>query len=232
MTVFQLKLLAIITMIIDHIGLFFFPQIIVFRIIGRISFPIFAWLIANGAYHTHNIHGYLIRLLLFAYIAQAPFFLANYYRDSTFSGLNVLFTLFFGLAAIFFIRRTTKRLLWVFIAIIFAGIAQFLNTDYGAMGVMSIIFFYIFFNNKIYLVLSQIIVYLSPFLIWATFLAKYDVSLVPQYMTSNIEPLAIVSLIFLLWHNKKEGLKAKYLFYVFYPLQYVIIIMLQRLLKY
>ena len=49
-----LKIIALITMLIDHIGLVFFPGIEIFRIIGRISFPIFAFMIAEGCEHTEN----------------------------------------------------------------------------------------------------------------------------------------------------------------------------------
>jgi hypothetical protein len=49
MNAYQIKWIAILTMVIDHLGLFFFPQVIWLRIVGRLSFPLFAWLIANGA---------------------------------------------------------------------------------------------------------------------------------------------------------------------------------------
>src|SRR5579872_1334795 len=142
MNTFQLKTIAIITMFIDHMGLFLFPQYFLFRIIGRLAFPLFAWLIANGAHHTHNIGKYLQRLYLFALISQIPFFLANHGIDPHFLGLNVLCTLFFGLLAIYFIQCTNNRVYWVVITVVFASIAQFLETDYGGFGVASIVLFY------------------------------------------------------------------------------------------
>src|SRR5205085_4973530 len=97
MTTFQIKLIAIIAMVIDHIGLFFFPHILLLRIIGRLAFPLFAWLIANGAHHSKNPTKYLTRLFLFALLAQIPFILINRLIDPSFWELNVLFTLFLGL---------------------------------------------------------------------------------------------------------------------------------------
>src|SRR5258705_144389 len=129
MNAFQIKVIAIVAMIIDHMGLFFFPQYFIFRIIGRLAFPLFAWLIANGAYHTHNIGKYLQRLYLFALISQIPFLFANRLIDPHFSDLNVLCTLFFGLLAIAFIRRTRIWAYWFLITIFFGGMAQFLQTD-------------------------------------------------------------------------------------------------------
>ena len=57
----QLKLLALITMTIDHIGMILFPHIPLFRIIGRLSMPIFAYMIAEGCRHTRNRKKYLLR---------------------------------------------------------------------------------------------------------------------------------------------------------------------------
>lgn len=65
--------LAMLTMLIDHIGLLFFPQITLFRSIGRIAFPIFAWGIAKGFHYTSDRRAYFKRLLLFALLSQLPY---------------------------------------------------------------------------------------------------------------------------------------------------------------
>ena len=100
MTRFDLKILAIITMVIDHIGAFFFPHLIVLRILGRLSFPIFAWLVGTGAVKTKNIDNYLARLALFAFISQIPFYFAFSTIGYSMFYANVIFTLFFGLLSI------------------------------------------------------------------------------------------------------------------------------------
>lgn len=216
MTAFQIKMLAIITMVIDHIGLFFFPQIIWLRMIGRLSFPLFAWLIANGARHTHNIRAYLIRLLLFALIAQLPFFLANRRIDPNFFTLNVLFTLFLGLVVIFFIKRTQNPSLWVFITVVSSAAAQLLHTDYGAVGVVMVVLFYLFFKNFRSMLIAQSLLMLGMVLfVWGDWMGL-------------LEPLGLVSLLFISLYNSKPGPKAKYLFYIFYPLQYVVFYYLLR----
>ena len=220
MTAFDIKLIAIVTMVIDHIGLFFFPNVLELRMIGRLAFPLFAWLIANGAYHTHNIKIYLVRLLALALISQVPFSLANHYRDSSYVGLNVLFTLCLGLIAIIIIKKIKYKLVWIFGVLLCALTASFLNTDYGAMGVFSIVAFYIFFNNTKHLLLSQFIIYVIPY---------FD-ALQQLYWPGLIELLGLFSLIFIYFYNKKEGPKTKYLFYIFYPIQYVVIYLLQTVL--
>ncbi|WP_461817744.1 TraX family protein, partial [Faecalimonas sp.] len=93
---FQLKIIAIIAMIIDHIGLFFFPEHILFRIIGRISFPIFAFLIVEGFYHTRDIWKYMFRLGVFAVLSEIPFDLLTTGKVFDLRHQNVFFTLLIG----------------------------------------------------------------------------------------------------------------------------------------
>jgi hypothetical protein len=217
MTAFHIKLFAILFMIIDHIGLFFFPQDLTFRIIGRLAFPLFAWLIANGAQHTHNINAYVTRIFLLALASQIPYILANRYVDPSFASLNVLFTLGLGLTAIVFIKKTQNRQLWLLIAVICGGLAHLFHTDYGVFGVLTVVSFYLFFNSMKYMFLSLLVLAFVPFLLLA------------EYRQGSIEPFGLASLVFIALYNKKEGIKAQYLFYVFFPLQYVALYVLKLL---
>lgn len=213
MNAFQIKIFAIAMMIIDHLGLFFFPHVIWLRIIGRLSFPLFAWLIANGARHTHDIKRYLLRLYFFSLIAQMPFFIANKAINPTFGELNVLCTLFLGLAAIYGIARTKNKVVWVAITVVCFLLAQFLQTDYGGVGVISIVLFYLFYNNFLELVMAQIVLFVAEFVFFQS--NMYAVS-------------SLLSLIVIRYYNGQPGLRMKYLFYLFYPLQYVIYFLLLR----
>lgn len=210
MTAFQIKILALATMIADHIGLFFFPDVLWLRMVGRLSFPLFAWLIANGAHHTHDMKAYSLRLLLFAIIAQIPFIAANQLLVPTFFELNVLFTLLFGLVAIIIIKQSKNPAVWVFSTTLTASLAQLLHTDYGAFGVVMVVLFYIFFRRFNYLFGAQYVLFLIMFIFFRTNLIGF------------IEPLGFLSLLFISLYNNKPGIKAKYLFYVVYPLQYVV----------
>ena len=78
MTSFVLKLIALITMFIDHSGYIIMGSFSYFNYIGRIAFPIFAFQISEGFSHTHNLKKYFIRLGAFALISQIPFSLFNY----------------------------------------------------------------------------------------------------------------------------------------------------------
>jgi hypothetical protein len=225
MSSFQIKVLAIILMVIDHIGLFFFPNLIILRVIGRFSFPLFAFLIANGAIYTKNINSYLKRLFIFAIISQIPFYFANNAIGLQWY-LNILFTLFLGLFAIKIIKETKDKRIR-FLAVLFSCFfAIIFKTDYQAEGVLSIILFYLFFNNLRFMALSQVLLFfLSPtiVLIFNSYSSLKPIPILPVYF--NV--LGLFSLIFISFYNKKEGKKAKYLFYVFYPLQYVVLFLLK-----
>jgi hypothetical protein len=250
MTTFQIKLIAITAMVIDHVGLFFFPQILLLRIIGRLAFPLFAWLIANGAYYSKNINVYLARLFLFAVIAQIPFFLANRLIEPSFWELNVLFTLFLGLAAIVLMRKSRNRFTAVLVVIISALLAEILDTDYGALGVLAIILFYVYFKDTKKMVLLQICLFtlfsviaigivmaftgvanpgistlsVNLCLILMKVCLKVSTTIPPNFVILNlVEPLGLFSLFFIAFYGGQEGRKVKYFFYLFYPMHLFIL---------
>lgn len=237
MTAFQIKLLAIFTMIVDHIGLFFFPDQIFFRVIGRLSFPLFAYLIANGARHTKNLSTYLSRLLIFACLSQIPYILANRQVDSSFWNLNILFTFFLALAAIAIIQkfclslrsqacRGRSNLLTIFLTVTVSVLGHFLKVDYGAYGVLTVILFYFSFHKP-----GLTIATLSILAILAAALPAVSNNVI-SFAKINLGPLiALAALPIISFYNGREGPKVKYLFYIFYPLQFVVFYLIKILPK-
>lgn len=71
---YQIKLLAAILMVIDHIGVVLLPKVVLLRMIGRLSFPLFAWLLTQGERHTRNFQRYCSRLFFLGLVSQ-PFYL-------------------------------------------------------------------------------------------------------------------------------------------------------------
>ncbi len=132
-----LKLIAIGTMVVDHIGFLFFPHQALWRIIGRLSFPLFAFLIAEGFEKTSNFTKYAERLIIFAALAQAPYalFLSAAHSPQT---LNIFFTLAAGLFAIAALSRFPHRFS-IPLVIGIAYIAEILQFDYGAYGILTIL---------------------------------------------------------------------------------------------
>ncbi len=230
MTISQLKVLAIVTMVIDHIGLFFFPHIEFLRIIGRLAFPIFAWLIANGAYHTRDIKKYIGRLSLLAVVSQLPFALANGFIETPFVYLNVVFTLVFGLGAIYIIRTYNNLTLSLVALGVSSALAHTLNTDYGAFGVFVIVAFYVFYQKKVLTILSQTLIFLIPTGIYL-YESLHKANFPDFFFGSSTEIIGLISLIFILSYDNKKSLSARSLFYYFYPAQYVLICLFQILLR-
>lgn len=218
MSVFQIKLIAIIAMVIDHVGLVFFPELSIFRIIGRLSFPLFAWLIANGLYHTNNPTKYLLRLGIFAFISQIPYGLLHSAISTTDISLNIFFTLTVGLMSIMVIKKIPSKALWLGITFVTSLIAVVTKMEYGAVGIFSIVFFYLFFTNFKKLVFSQVLIYLSFYFIPIVITVIKNVSLTTEDIASSIQLCALAALVIIHMYNGKLGLKAQYLFYTFYPL--------------
>lgn len=144
---FVLKMIAILTMLTDHVGAVLFPYQMSFRIIGRIAFPIFVFLMVEGFYHTKNIRKYELRMLLFVFLSEIPFDLAFHRTAFYFYSQNVFFTLFLGLLMLDLMSMMKKRgffqsILGDILLIGFMVLAYVLMTDYDAGGILLIYVFY------------------------------------------------------------------------------------------
>ncbi|WP_017815707.1 TraX family protein [Paenibacillus shenyangensis] len=130
--------LAMITMLIDHLGYAFFSDERYMRIIGRIAFPIYCYLLVVGYRHTRNVNKYLIRLMVIALLSQFPFMFAF-----NITNLNVVFTLLIGLLLLILLDRIPSRLFPVSILLVavFSLVAEVLHTDYGAYGILLILIY-------------------------------------------------------------------------------------------
>ena len=129
-----LKLIACITMMVDHIGAVFFPGSFL-RTIGRISFPIYCYLLTEGVFYTKNRSRYGRRLLIGILLAEIPFdflFYGNFYWGKQ----SVMVTLFLGYlycVAAMCIPGLAQRIL---LMIPFAYLGELLRVDYGAWGIV------------------------------------------------------------------------------------------------
>ena len=134
-----LKLVACVTMLLDHIGAVWFPGSVL-RDIGRISFPIFCFLLAEGFFHTRSRKRYALRLAISAVLAEVPFDLAFYGR--IFWGhQNVMLTLLLGLLAVWGVMASNKGAVKALAAVAAVLAAEFLRADYGGTGVLVILMF-------------------------------------------------------------------------------------------
>ena len=103
MTSFALKIIAMITMLIDHSGDAYFKRTTAMNFIGRIAFPIFAFQITEGYTHTKNLKKYFLRLFIFALLSQIPFWLFESTFTSNFT-LNIFFYIILWIISYFLLR--------------------------------------------------------------------------------------------------------------------------------
>ena len=163
-----LKRIACLSMLLDHIGasllengLFkqgsFWPGDVqldgVLRLAGRLAFPIYCFLLVEGFVHTHNVKGYLGRLVLFGLLSEVPFDLAFFRTPFDPSAQNVYWTLALGVLAMAGLKRFEKEnglpgwqgLVWAGGC---AALALAARTDYNASGVIIICALYLTRTNR------------------------------------------------------------------------------------
>lgn len=222
-----LKIIALVTMLIDHAGATLVEYKLdtvsdyneymrlagiddVLRGIGRIAFPLFAFMLVEGFFHTKNRWKYLLRIAIFAFISEVPFDLAVFHKVWYPEYQNIFFTLAlsFGMLMCLEKVKTVKisdRWPWlntmavvVFdfgIYILFSMPAHWLCVDYDIMGLAVVLLFYAFRNVRFGNVIGG-------FLGCFVFLQ---------------EPKALFCLIPIALYNGKRGPNLKWLFYIIYP---------------
>ena len=214
MSVFALKLIGIVTMLIDHIGFVFFADVALYSIIGRLSFPIFAWLVANGYRHTKNKKLYMARLAILALVSEIPFQLVMSTGSLGTLTHNIAASLLFGLVGIHVFEITENRGLRVVFTGAFALLAGVLFLDYGVYGFLTMLLFHVYFKDVKKAALIQVVLLGIAYLL-------------PAALFSNTEFLhqtfAIFAFYFIARHNGKLGRPSKYFFYVFYPLHLLVL---------
>lgn len=222
-----LKLIAIITMLIDHTGVLILANYApatrilfsfggtdyswyrIFRDIGRIAFPIFCFLLVEGFLHTHDRKKYGLNLLLFACISEIPW---NFMHSGTFRApkQNVYFTLFLGylaFCALEYFWDNQKMQLICVLGLLAASI--FFNADYGWRGFVFLLIMYWFRSEKT----AQAVIGSC----WLYYEWKACFAFLPINM----------------YNGKRGFIKGnlwKYIFYWFYPIHITILVILRQIL--
>ena len=213
-----LKLIAMVTMIFDHVGDSFFPDLTWMRIIGRIAMPIFAFCIAEGYAHTHDKVKYLTRMAIFAVISEVPFDLFGAGRVIDITHQNIMFTFAIAIAALLLYEKITAKggkvslvLGWL-VLIAGAVLATVLLTDYTFTGVILVVVFYLLRKHDL--------------------LIKDGVGLACYLALRNMGVFVwgFLSFIVIAFYNGERGKGLKYLFYVFYPAHLLLIFVIRTLI--
>lgn len=206
-------------MLVDHIGLLFFSEDPLFRIIGRMSFPLFAFLIAEGYGKTSNLRSYLFRLLSFAVISQLAYVPFNYVLGDTLADLNIFFTLSAGLIAIILWNRFSLPVSLSALVLICA-LAEVASFDYGAYGVVTVFASRLVLTNR---TLGIAVLLLLPEAITLLRLA---------WGVLSLQFFAVVSVPFVALYNGKRGFSLpRALLYWFYPVHLLILSLIKYYLQ-
>ena len=199
-----LKIIAALFMVIDHAGYMFFPKVIWIRKVGRISFPIFAFFIAEGFFYSKDRRRYLLRMLLFAVISELPFDLA-FFGKWYWKYQNVMFSFALAILALMIFEKCRENGKWWGWALGLLGIggcawvSVLLKTDYSYYAVILVAVFYIFRG--------------------AGRICSNGAGLLFQVLDHphDVQTWSILSFIPLMLYNGEKGPGLKWLFYLFYP---------------
>ena len=233
-----LKLIACITMLIDHIGASRFPDLLWIRVIGRIAFPIYCFLLAEGMRHTHDPLKYLLRLFIGIFLAELPFdFL--FFGGLTWAHQSVMVTLTLGGFMLLCMDKVSHKALKLLLIIPFALVAEVFLCDYGGYGILLIAIFALTekWLYRLTLVLAlglindaqYIVDSLQYFPDWPTNVAvKHIISLWPPIQSFSVVAMAPISL-----YSGRKLTRSRAVqtgFYLFYPVHLAVLAILANYL--
>jgi hypothetical protein len=196
-------------MTFDHIGVILYPTELAFRIVGRLAFPIFAYLLVLGVGNTWNVKAHFLRLFIFGLISQIPYFLA--FAIAPIEQLNIYFSLLLGASTIYLLNKKSPL---IFFPIIFSVL---LNSE-GSIYAIAIM-------------VSMKILQENAKLGAVTFFVLNAIFLYSQDVFQNIQIASLATLPLIILHAKGKlkmeneismnstiYLIRKYAFYIYYPL--------------
>lgn len=203
-----LKWLAIVLMLIDHIGAIFFPTEMMWRIIGRLAFPLFAYQLATGIDFTRSPMTQLRNLFVFGLISQVPYMYAFQPVEWKF---NIFITLAIGYAIILCIKEEQ----WLFVPLLI-GMGWVIPVDYGFYGVLLPVLFYFLKSKSVLLFIA---------VSFATILHGLSHSILQVYA------ILAIPLILLTPHIPTIRIQtSKWFFYWFYPVHLTALVLINKLL--
>ena len=236
-TSFSLHIMAMVFMLCDHLWGTIVPGNDWLTCIGRLTFPIYAFMIVEGYFHTKNLKKYVRRLLLFALLSEIPFNLAM--GSSLFYPIhqNVLWSFLISIGLIHWNERVKEKRILIRLLVAAAslcigclgGIVTFV--DYYHAGILTALAFYFFRGRKWWHCAAQFLcLWYINFEILGGF--SYEVTLFGQTRFLERQGLALLALIPIWLYRGKQGYHSKTLqlvYYAFYPLHLLILGLLKFL---
>lgn len=211
----HLKLIAAFTMLLDHAGILLFPRIALFRILGRLAYPIYAYMIAEGCRYTKNKLRYFLMVFGLGTACQIVYYFA---MGDTY--LSILITFSMSILLIYLLQASYRAQTWqrqalwsvLFCAGFLAvyGLDQILTIDYGFWGVMTPVM--VSFG------------YIRKFPRWASVLLLGGGLVLLGAAYGGMQWYALLALPLLLLYSGQRGkANLKYFFYIFYPVHLVVL---------
>lgn len=215
-----LKAIACMTMLLDHIGATMVRGYTL-RIIGRIAFPIFCFLMAEGAYYTKNPKKYCLRLVVGMLLSELPFDLA-FRLKPTWEYQSVMVTLLLGFAAVEIIQNTKYDLLKLLTVGAGFALAEWANTDYGGCGVLLVV---LFSQTRGKLWLQTVLLAMFAWMTNSFRIPVWGVSI-------PIEMFAVFAMIPIALYSGRKATSSKAVqwgFYLFYPVHLTVLVFVRML---
>lgn len=218
----MIKLFALLTMLLDHIGLIFFPEVRWIRYIGRLAMPLYGYCIARGFYYSKE-HGtilnYAKNLLILTIFSEIPYTIMEQ-KPAIDIGLTWLFSL-----AILYILESdkdkVKRYVGAAIILLFAvGLYHFISFDFGIYGVMTAVCMYYLMIKKN----EPYSMFLALVILWT-----FYVLVMRKPFEQFFAVFAVILISALLPHDRAVKLPKK-LYYWFYPVHMTILLIIERMI--
>lgn len=234
-----LHIFAMIFMLMDHMWATVFTNAQWLTQVGRLAFPIFAFMIVEGYTHTKNLKKYVLRLLIFAVITEIPFNLMVSNRVSYYPNQNVLWTFLISIGLIHLneLARKKNKIWLTLITMVgtsvlgyFIGYITFV--DYNGGGILMVLLFYFFRGRKWWCFLGQLagLYYINVELLQGLY---FEVELFGHSFEIVQQGFAILSLAFIWLYRGRQGKKSKafqYFCYAFYPAHMLILWLVSTLM--
>ncbi len=232
---FILHILAMVFMLCDHLWATVVPGNEWLTCIGRIAYPIFAFLIVEGYFHTKNLKRYVLRLLIFAAASEIPFNLMTGGSPFNLLHQNVLWTFLIGIGLIHLIERARQNPRkigrWLLAALglsLGCAVALVGMTDYMHFGVLTMLVFYLFRGRRWWCFGGQLVC------LWILNIEMmggivYPVELFGNEFLIHQQGFALLALIPIWLYRGKQGMynkAVKYTYYAFYPVHLLILYLL------
>lgn len=229
-----LHILAMAFMLMDHLWATLLPAQEWLTCVGRIAFPIFAFMAVEGYFHTYNLKKYLLRMLIFAVISEVPFDLM--YGGTWFYPVhqNVIWTLMMGLVGIHLmetVRKKKSTFVYILVSAIVVILGGLLGTlsmvDYYGIGVLTVFIFYFFRQRKWWCLLGQM---LALYWVNVELLGglMYPIRLFGMEFELCQQGLALLALLPIWLYRGRQGYHSKpfqYFCYAFYPIHMLVIVL-------